>query len=63
MNETSAETLATPASDGLAAKQLQHVGWAYGLIFLLFFVYAWRATAATRRLHERLAELERDGAR
>lgn len=63
MNETLAQTQAAPASDTLAAKQLQHVGAAYGLIFLLLFVFAWRATAATKRLHQRVDELERDIAR
>lgn len=61
MNETTAATQA--ASDALVARQLQHVGAAYGLIFLLIFVFAWRATAAGKRLGERLDELERDSGR
>jgi len=60
MNETTAETQAAASMDDLAARQLQHVGAAYGLVFLLIFVFAWRATQATRRLSERLDELERE---
>ncbi|MFN2425427.1 MAG: hypothetical protein ABR587_03155 [Candidatus Binatia bacterium] len=60
MNETTAEIATIPAADALAMRQLQHVGAAYGLIFVLLFVFAWRATAATRRLSDRLDELERD---
>lgn len=58
MNETIA-TQAVPASDALALRQLQHVGAAYGLIFVLLFAFAWRATSANRRLAERIDELER----
>jgi hypothetical protein len=61
VNETTAET--QTASDALVARQLQHVGAAYGLIFLLIFVFAWRATTAAKRLGERLDELERDSGR
>ena len=43
-----------------ATRQLEHVGAAYCLIFVLLFAFAWRATAATRRLSERIDELERD---
>ena len=57
MNETSAAT-AVPAD--VAARQLTHVGAAYGLIFLLVVVFAWRTTQATKRLSERVDELERD---
>ena len=63
MNETTAETPVTPSAEALAQRQLQHVGAAYSLIFLLLFVFAWRATAATRRLSERMDELERDRGR
>jgi len=63
VNETTAETQVPSAADALAQRQLQHVGWAYSLIFVLLFVFAWRATAATRRLSERVDELERDGQR
>lgn len=59
MNETIATTQAPPA-DALAMRQLQHVGAAYALIFVLVFVFAWRASAATRRLTERVDELERE---
>jgi len=61
VNETTA-TQAPPA-DALAMRQLQHVGAAYGLIFVLVFVFAWRASAATRRLSERVDELERETGR
>lgn len=60
MNETIAETQALPSAEALALKQLHHVGAAYGLIFVLLFVYAWRATTATKKLAERLDELEGD---
>lgn len=60
MNETTAITEAPAAGDELALRQLHHVGGAYALIFVLLFAYAWRATAATRRLSERIDELERD---
>ncbi len=63
MNETIAETQAVPAADALALRQLQHVGAAYLLIFVLLFVFAWRATSATRALAARLDALERDGQR
>jgi di/tricarboxylate transporter len=59
MNETT-ETQAALASDDLALRQLHHVGAAYGLIFLLLFAFAWRSTQATRRLSERVDELERE---
>ncbi len=62
MNETTATTQAPPA-DALAMRQLQHVGAAYGFIFVLVFVFVWRASAATRRLSERVDELERETAR
>ena len=61
MNETMAETQAVPAADALAFKQLQHVGAAYLLIFVLLFVFAWRATSATKDLAARMDALERDG--
>ena len=60
MNETSTETQAPAAAGDLAARQLQHVGAAYGLVFVLLFAFAWRATQATRRLSERVDELERE---
>ena len=41
---------------------MQHVGMAYGLIFVLVAAYAWRATSATRRLAERVEDLERSSA-
>ena len=63
MNETTAETQAAPAGEALALRQLNHVGAAYALIFVLLFVYAWRATSATRKLSERVDELEREGSR
>jgi len=63
VNETTAETQVPSHADALAQRQLQHVGWAYSLIFVLLFVFAWRATAATRRLAERVDELERDSGR
>lgn len=63
MNETIAVTQAVPAADALALRQLQHVGAAYGLIFVLLFAFAWRATSASRRLAERVDELERNRVR
>lgn len=68
MDETTAETRAESPSTGIAAttadaialKQLQHVGAAYGVIFVLLFAFAWRATSATRRLADRVADLERE---
>ncbi len=46
--------------EALVQKQLLHVGAAYAVIFALLFFYAWRLTSTTRRLSERVAELERD---
>lgn len=63
MNETNVQIQAPSAGDALALRQLQHVGAAYGLIFVLIFVFAWKATSATRRLAERVGELEREGRR
>ena len=63
MNETTAETQAATATDALAQRQLEHVGAAYCLIFVLLFVFAWRTSAATKRLSERVDELERDSGR
>jgi hypothetical protein len=60
VNETIAETQAVPAADALAMRQLQHVGGAYLLIFVLLFVFAWRATTATKALTGRVDALERD---
>jgi hypothetical protein len=59
VNQTIAETQAVPAADALALRQLQHVGAAYLLIFALLFVFAWRATAATKALAGRIDALER----
>jgi len=61
VNETTAQTQALPAAEEIAMRQLQHVGGAYLLIFVLLFVFAWRATSATKRLAERMDELESDG--
>jgi hypothetical protein len=60
MNETTAATGVGDFGGELAARQLYHVGAAYGLVFLLLFAFAWRATQATRRLSERMDELERE---
>lgn|GEM_PF-1388249 len=46
--------------EALVHKQLLHVGAAYAVIFALLFFYAWRLTSATRRLSDRVDELERD---
>lgn len=62
MNETTATTQGLPPSGDVAMRAVQHVGMAYGLIFVLVLAYAWRATSATRRLAERVDELERGGA-
>lgn len=62
MNETTSTTQAATASNDAAMRALQHVGAAYALIFVLVAAYAWRATAATRRLAERIDDLERDAA-
>jgi len=60
MNETSTSTEAATIPADVAARQLTHVGAAYGLIFLLVVAFAWRTTQATKRLSERVDELERD---
>jgi len=39
---------------------LPYVGAAYAAFFVLIFLYAWRLTSATRRLSERVEELERE---
>lgn len=59
MNETSATTQPASAGDAVVARQLQHVGAAYLFIFVVLFVYAWRVAATTKRLAERVDELER----
>ena len=41
---------------------LGYVGAAYACIWLLIFVYAWRLTAATKRLERRISEIEAGGA-
>lgn len=46
--------------EALVQKQLMHVGAAYGVIFALLLLYAWRLTSTTRRLSERVDELERE---
>jgi hypothetical protein len=61
VNETIAVTQAVPAADAIALRQLQHVGGAYLVIFVLLFVFAWRATSATKALAGRIDALERDG--
>lgn len=62
MNETTATTQGLPPSGDVAMRAMQHVGMAYGLIFVLVAAYAWRATSATRRLAERVEDLERSSA-
>jgi hypothetical protein len=42
------------------SSALPYVGAACACIFVLIFVYAWRRTAATPRLAERVDELERE---
>lgn len=59
MNESTATTQGLPTSSDVAIRAMQHVGMAYGLIFVLVLAFAWRATAATRRLSERVDDLER----
>lgn len=59
MNETSASTQPASVGDAVVARQLQHVGAAYLFILVVFFVYAWRVAAATKRLSDRVDELER----
>jgi hypothetical protein len=61
VNETIAVTQAVPAADALALRQLQHVGGAYLVIFVLLFAFAWRATSATKELAGRIDALERGG--
>lgn len=46
--------------EALVERQLLHVGAAYGVIFALLFFYAWRLTSLTRRLSERVDELEHE---
>jgi hypothetical protein len=60
VNETVAET-APPSNpaEALALRQLEHVGWAYGVIFALLFAFTWRLASSNRRLAERIDELER----
>ena len=48
------------STEALVQRQLNHVGAAYGVIFALLFFYAWRLTSVTRRLSERVDELERE---
>jgi len=47
-------------TEALVQRQLLHVGAAYGVIFVLLFFYAWRLTSLTRRLSERVDELEHE---
>ena len=67
MNETTAQTSAPgspstglPGAEEVALRQLQHVGAAYAVIFVLLFFYAWRTSSTTKRLAERVEELERE---
>jgi hypothetical protein len=63
LNETTTATQAAAPGEELALRQLHHVGAAYGLIFVLLFVFAWRATAANRDLAGRIDALERESGR
>jgi CcmD family protein len=66
VNEQAAQTAQTTqpsASEELALRQLHHVGAAYAVIFALILLYAWRLAATTKRLSERVEELERDASR
>ena len=70
MNETTAQTTTPgsapgglPGAEEVALRQLQHVGAAYAVIFVLLFFYAWRTAATSKRLAERVDELEREGGR
>lgn len=63
MAETSVEIPVPSAADGLAIRQLQHVGASYGLIFVLLLAFAWRTNAAVKRLDQRVDELKGGGAR
>ena len=38
---------------------LSYVGAAYAIVWSLIFIYAWRLTATSRKLSEKLEELER----
>jgi hypothetical protein len=60
VNETTTATVGLRSAEDVATSQLQHVGAAYGFVFLLLFAFAWRTTQATRRLAERVDELERE---
>ncbi len=42
-------------------SHLGFLGAAYAAVWLLIFAYAWRLSRATRKLSERLDELERVG--
>ena len=39
---------------------LAYVGAAYAVVWVLVFAYAWRLTAISRRLVDRVEELERE---
>lgn len=39
---------------------LGYVGLAYAAVWLVIFAYAWRLTAVSKRLEQKLNELERD---
>ena len=39
---------------------LGYVGLAYAAVWIIIFVYAWRLTARSRRIEERLEALERE---
>ena len=43
-----------------AENALRYVGMAYAFVFVLFFGFAWRISATTKRLAEKIEELERD---
>ena len=38
---------------------LAYVGAAYAIVWLLLLVYSWRMTAATRRLADKVEQLEK----
>jgi CcmD family protein len=44
-------------------SSLGYVGIAYAAVWLLIFFYVWRLTAQSRRLADRVEELERENAK
>ena len=61
MNDATTTQATSPAqsdADALIARQLNHVGAAYALVFVVVLAWMWRAGSRVRQLSSRVEELE-----